>query len=66
MTYQITDTITNETTTTDDLREGLRACFPCTRDDAVFSAIDGLVDALNRGEYIGGYEAYLGVEVTTI
>ena len=62
--YKITDTITNDIIIADDLYAGLKEIHPCA-DVEVHANVIALADAYVRGEYVGDYEAYLAVRVTT-
>lgn len=60
--YRVFDEITGETHEGEDLYTIVRGLF-LSDDPDILSAIETLVDAYERGEYIGGEEAYLGIRV---
>lgn len=66
MAYEIRDLITGETVTTDNPREAFRTFFPCCDSDVVLSAYDALFEALDRGQYAGGFENFLGIGASIV
>ena len=60
--FRVFDTITTDVLDyedVDDFRESAKHSF----DESVHDSIDGLCDAYGRGDFLGEYEAYLGIKV---
>lgn len=59
---KVKDTITGDELFYEDV-EDFRETSKHSFDNSLHEVIDELADAFVRGDYVGGYEQYLGIEI---